>query len=106
MFPRVSPGKSWEGTIGGLIFAFAASYIFLADPFGFTHLAYTWWQSLLFAFVIVLFGTLGDLIESLTKRTLGIKDSGNVIPGHGGWLDRFDSILLATPAVVLLLLIF
>lgn len=106
MFPRVSPGKSWEGLAGGAVFAMAAGYVFFSDPFGFTTMTFTWWQSLLLSLVIVVFGTFGDLVESLTKRTLGIKDSGNVIPGHGGWLDRFDSILLATPALVLALLAF
>lgn len=107
MFKRVSPGKSWEGFVGGTLFTMLAGWLFLSDPL---HLElqdmnYHWWQSLLIAMTVVVFGTLGDLIESLTKRTLGIKDSGNVIPGHGGLLDRFDSILLATPAVTLVCLL-
>lgn len=107
MFNRVSPGKSWEGFVGGTLFTMLAGWLFLSDPL---HLElqdmnYHWWQSLLIAMTVVVFGTLGDLIESLTKRTLGIKDSGNVIPGHGGLLDRFDSILLATPAVTLVCLL-
>ena len=105
MFVRVSPKKSWEGFAGGAVFAMLAGWIFFADPFGFTSLTYSWWKSLVLSLVIVIFGTLGDLTESLTKRTLGIKDSGNVIPGHGGWLDRFDSILLSTPALLLTLLL-
>lgn len=105
MFPRVSPGKSWEGLCGGALVAMVVGYILFADPFGFTNLSFEWWQSIILTLVIVVFGTLGDLLESLMKRTLGIKDSGNVIPGHGGLLDRFDSMLLATPAVVILLAI-
>ena len=104
MFPRVSPGKSWEGLAGGAVFGMAAGYVFLSDPFGFSGLEFAWWQSLALGLTVVIAGTLGDLMESLTKRTLGIKDSGNVIPGHGGWLDRFDSILFATPALLLALL--
>ncbi|MCI7576050.1 MAG: phosphatidate cytidylyltransferase [Bacteroidales bacterium] len=103
MIPRVSPGKTWEGLIGGMLVALAVGYVFLADPFGFTGLSYTAWQALLVSFFIVVFGTLGDLMESLLKRTLGIKDSGNVLPGHGGFLDRFDSVLFATYAVAFLL---
>ncbi len=106
MFPRVSPGKSWEGFCGGAVFALLAGWVLLSDPLGFTGMSYEWWKSVMITLVIVVFGTLGDLMESLMKRTLGIKDSGNVIPGHGGWLDRFDSMLLATPAVVLLLMFF
>lgn len=105
MFPRVSPGKSWEGLVGGAVFAMVAGWILLSDPFCFTGINYPLWLSLLIALVVVVFGTLGDLVESLMKRTLGIKDSGNVIPGHGGLLDRFDSLLLATPAMLLVLML-
>lgn len=101
MFPRVSPGKSWEGLVGGFIFSLLVGYIFslfVAE--------YALWQWLLIAFTVSLAGTFGDLVESLLKRTIGIKDSGKFLPGHGGVLDRFDSILLAVPAVWLLLLIF
>ncbi len=104
MIPSVSPGKSWEGLIGGIAFAMGAGYIFLADPFGFTGLQYAGWKWILLTLVITIFGTLGDLLESKVKRTLGIKDSGNAIPGHGGWLDRFDSVLIATLAVCLTLI--
>ncbi len=105
MIPRVSPGKSWEGLIGGIAFAMGAGYIFLADPFGFTALQYAGWQWIFLTLVITIFGTLGDLLESKVKRTLGIKDSGNAIPGHGGWLDRFDSVLIATLALCLTLML-
>lgn len=101
MFPRVSPGKSWEGLVGGVLFALLAGYVFYL--IGWTdnmHLTpYPLLDSLLFALVVALFGTLGDLMESLFKRTIGVKDSGRFMPGHGGVLDRFDSLLLAIPAV-------
>lgn len=106
MIPRVSPGKTWEGLVGGIVFGMAAGYLLFADPLHWTGLNYGVWESLILSFVIVVFGTLGDLIESLIKRNLGIKDSGNVLPGHGGFLDRFDSVLLATVAMSLTLLIF
>ena len=94
MFPRVSPAKSWEGVIGGFVFDMIAGYVFfrvgwMGDM--------TLMNSLLFALAGGVFGTLGDLMESLFKRTLGVKDSGKFMPGHGGVLDRFDSLLLAVP---------
>jgi phosphatidate cytidylyltransferase len=96
LFSRISPKKSWEGFFGGLILAVASAFVvarFNAEiPF------YHWIN---ISFVVVLFGTWGDLIESLLKRTLGIKDSGNALPGHGGFLDRFDSMLLAVYGTLL-----
>ncbi len=97
LFPRISPKKSWIGSIGGGLFTLLASIIIW------------WWQPetmpllrwLGFALVVIVFGTWGDLVESLIKRQLGIKDSGNVLPGHGGMLDRFDSALLVIPASVI-----
>lgn len=98
MFERISPKKSWEGFVGGAMFAVIGSYIFYI---------FTPDSSLLlwvgFAIVVVIFGTLGDLLESLIKRTLKVKDSGTIIPGHGGILDRLDSTILAIPAVVVYL---
>lgn len=94
LFERISPKKSWEGFIGGAIFAIASSLVF---SHFFDKLSMIEWMG--FAAVVVAFGTWGDLIESLMKRTLGVKDSGNMIPGHGGILDRFDSTILAIPAV-------
>ena len=98
LFPRIAPGKTWEGSIGGgilvLIVAVVVGYL-LGD--GHT-LSIPMWMGL--GLVVVVFGTLGDLVESLFKRTLGIKDSGNILPGHGGILDRFDSSLMAIPAAV------
>lgn len=104
MFPRVSPAKSWEGLIGGFMFDLIAGYIFYlvgwTTTMGLT--AYPLLDSLLFALVVGVFGTLGDLMESLMKRTIGVKDSGKFMPGHGGVLDRFDSLLLAVPVVYFL----
>ena len=106
LFPRISPGKSWEGSVGGaivvLLVAWAIHY-FLLDPdhTGKAMLSLIEWLGL--GLVVVIFGTWGDLVESFFKRTLGIKDSGNILPGHGGMLDRFDSSLLAIPAAVVYL---
>ncbi|MBP5393188.1 MAG: phosphatidate cytidylyltransferase [Bacteroidaceae bacterium] len=97
LFPRISPKKSWIGSIGGGLFTLLAALII------------SWWQPdtmpllrwLGFALVVIVFGTWGDLVESLIKRQLGIKDSGHILPGHGGMLDRFDSALLVIPASVI-----
>ena len=104
LFPRVRPGKSWEGSIGGcvLVLAVAALIGWWANNGDMKHqLGMAAWMGL--GLVVVVFGTLGDLVESLFKRTLGIKDSGNLLPGHGGMLDRFDSALMAIPAAVIYL---
>ena len=115
LFPRVSPGKSWEGSIGGGIFVLIAAAIIsqfatTGTPLGSasqelstlnSQLSTLKWLGL--GLVVVFFGTWGDLVESLFKRTLGIKDSGNILPGHGGMLDRFDSSLMAIPAAVIYL---
>jgi len=98
LFERISPKKSWEGFFGGAFFALLSGYIF---SLFIKDLSLIQW--LIFSEIIVVFGTFGDLNESLLKRTLNVKDSGNVIPGHGGLLDRFDSMLLAAPAVYLFL---
>lgn len=100
LFPRISPGKSWEGSIGGAVFVLAAAYAISYFLDG-TMLSTLEWLGL--GLVVVVFGTWGDLTESLFKRTLGIKDSGNILPGHGGMLDRFDSSLIAIPAAVVYL---
>ena len=100
LFERISPKKSWEGSIGGGIFSIASSFAF-AHFFPFMHV----WQWAGLAVTVVIFGTWGDLTESLMKRQLGIKDSGNILPGHGGMLDRFDSALMAIPAAVVYLYI-
>ena len=106
LFPRISPAKSWEGSIGGglLVIAVAAAIGYFANQ-GVAEenvrLSIFGWMGL--GIVVAIFGTWGDLVESLFKRTLGIKDSGNILPGHGGMLDRFDSSLLAIPAAVIYL---
>lgn len=107
LFPRVSPGKSWEGSIGGAIVVLLVAALIawvdqnlLLQTLGVqeTGLSTAEWLGL--GVVVVVFGTLGDLVESLFKRTLKVKDSGNILPGHGGMLDRFDSSLMAIPAAV------
>ncbi|MBN1338273.1 MAG: phosphatidate cytidylyltransferase [Bacteroidales bacterium] len=95
LLKRVSPGKTIEGSAGGLLITLAMAY-FLNDFLPVMN-RYEWMG---FAAVIVFFGTFGDLIESLLKRSAGVKDSGALIPGHGGVLDRIDSILIAGPAAL------
>ncbi len=105
LFPRISPGKSWEGSIGGgiLVMLIAVGIWYLTEQHGMNDLGLNAFEWAGLGLTVVIFGTWGDLIESLFKRTLGIKDSGNILPGHGGMLDRFDSSLLAIPAVVVYL---
>ncbi len=98
LFERISPKKSWEGAIGGAIFTLGFSVLF---PYFLPILL--WYQWLILAVLIVIFATYGDLIESLFKRSLNIKDSGKILPGHGGILDRFDSVLIASPIVFIYL---
>lgn len=106
MAPKISPKKSWEGFFGGLLFAIVAAlvwYLLLwSDPqrsiaplFQDTNIQISLW--LLFGLAVGIAAVLGDLIESKLKRVIGVKDSGNLIPGHGGMLDRFDATLLAAP---------
>jgi phosphatidate cytidylyltransferase len=101
LFERISPKKSWEGFWGGLFLVLGASQIF-----SFYFPSISWYNWLGMAVVVVVFATWGDLVESLMKRTLGVKDSGTLLPGHGGLLDRFDSILMALPALYLYLKLF
>ena len=105
LFPRISPGKSWEGSVGGGLLVMAAAVLvwWLTEQYGVNDIGLNAWQWAGLGLVVVIFGTWGDLIESLFKRTLGIKDSGNILPGHGGMLDRFDSTLMAVPAAVVYL---
>ncbi len=105
LFPRISPGKSWEGSIGGGLLVVAAAVLvwYVTTRYGVNDLGLSALEWAGLGLVIVVFGTWGDLIESLFKRTLGIKDSGNILPGHGGMLDRFDSTLMAVPAAVVYL---
>ena len=95
LFERISPKKSWEGSIGGGVVAIGVSFV-LAHYFPFMSM----WEWAGLALVVVIFGTWGDLTESLLKRQLHVKDSGTILPGHGGMLDRFDSALMAIPAAV------
>ena len=97
LFERISPKKSWVGSIGGGVLCLVMAWLL--------HMAWPdllkLWQWMALGIVVCVFGTWGDLVESLLKRQLGIKDSGHILPGHGGMLDRFDSALLAIPAAVL-----
>ena len=108
LFERISPKKSWEGFIGGYLFNLIAAALFaIYCPHFFEFGLYIsnsigFWLGL--ATVVTVFGTWGDLVESLMKRTMHIKDSGHLIPGHGGILDRIDSLLLAAPAVLVYML--
>ena len=100
LFERISPKKTWEGSIGGAVLTMIAAFLlhtFLPDWYSFMPV----WVWIGMALVVVVFGTWGDLIESLMKREMGIKDSGKILPGHGGMLDRFDSALLAIPATII-----
>ena len=100
LFERISPKKTWEGSIGGAVLTMVAAFLlhrFLPHLYSFLPV----WVWIGMALVVVVAGTLGDLIESLIKREMGIKDSGKILPGHGGMLDRFDSALLAIPATAL-----
>jgi phosphatidate cytidylyltransferase len=101
LFERVSPKKSWEGSIGGalaaLVMSFVLALVFEELPA---------WQWYVIAVIIVVAGTYGDLVESLFKRSIAIKDSGTSLPGHGGFLDRFDGLLLSAPFIATFLNIF
>ncbi len=101
LFERISPKKSWEGLFGGVVTAIATAWIlsFVFTQYSFVFLG-------IMAMVVVISGTLGDLVESMIKRSIGIKDSGRFMPGHGGLLDRFDSILLASPVIYFVLQFF
>jgi len=99
LFERISPNKTWEGFFGGMALAVLIA-LNLQQYFG--SLDKTQWSCV--AIIIAVFGTLGDLVESLLKRSLGIKDSGTLLPGHGGILDRFDGLLIAAPLVYVLLM--
>ena len=101
LFERISPKKSWEGAVGGavlgLAFAWGISNYFETLAF---------WQWMVISVVIIIGGDYGDLVESLLKRSIEIKDSGDSLPGHGGFLDRFDGLLISAPFIVAFLEIF
>ncbi len=94
LFERISPKKTWEGTIGGTLLALIVAYIL---SIYFTNLRLVDWISI--ALIVVVTGTLGDLVESMFKRSIQIKDSGGLLPGHGGFLDRFDAFFISAPFV-------
>ena len=98
LYRRISPKKSWEGVIGGTVIALITGII-LSRYFK----EITQFEWVMIVLVIVFFGTLGDLVESMLKRRVGVKDSGHILPGHGGFLDRFDGFLLAIPVIVTLI---
>jgi len=100
MCPRISPNKTWEGAIIGCLMSLVLVWFLLQIDY-FRMSIPEVWKGMLLALVTVVFGTFGDLLESHFKRYAGVKDSGNAIPGHGGILDRFDSILFAFPPVVI-----
>lgn len=103
LFPRISPAKTWEGFCGGVVFVVASALI-MKLCFG------RWFESISAPLLcgmgvcVAIFATWGDLVESLIKRSLGVKDSGNLLPGHGGILDRIDSLLLVIPASLVYLI--
>ena len=101
LFERISPKKSWEGFAGGaalaMVFAYGSSVYFTSLP---------QWQWLCIGWIIIIGGTYGDLVESLLKRSIEIKDSGTSLPGHGGFLDRFDGLFISAPFIVAFLEIF
>ncbi|MFO0322114.1 MAG: phosphatidate cytidylyltransferase [Bacteroidota bacterium] len=94
LFERISPGKTWEGTIGSFIINIACAFLIAR---WFQELELKHW--IVISVLISVFGTIGDLIESKFKRLAGIKDSGKILPGHGGILDRFDSLLFVSPFI-------
>jgi len=101
LFERISPKKSWEGFFGGALFSLIAGYLMwrFFESVG----LYDW---LIIALIVVITGTFGDLVESMFKRSLKVKDSGTFFPGHGGILDRFDGLFISAPFVMLYLLLF
>jgi len=97
--PMVSPNKTWEGSIGGLFGAVLVSLFFLLPTPVRLDAFVNWWQIIMLGLLIAVFGQAGDLVESLLKRNTGVKDSSNLFPGHGGMLDRIDSIIFAVVVV-------
>lgn len=101
MFPRLSPKKSWEGWFGGFLFCILAGWA-AAQWLEITN--WQVWQWIVFGAIVCVFSTWGDLFESMIKRNAGVKDSGNIIPGHGGILDRIDSLLFVAPIAYIFLI--
>ncbi len=98
LFERISPKKTWEGFLGGLLLTIVLA---LNLSFFIPQLSFIQW--LIFTQIVSIFGTLGDLIESMLKRTVGVKDSGSIMPGHGGLLDRLDSMIFVVPIILIYL---
>lgn len=105
MWPKHSPGKTWEGTAIGVAACVAVGIIVGPMFNAFPHRPIGWPVWLILALVCSIIGTLGDLVESMLKRSVGLKDSGNIMPGHGGFLDRFDSLLMIIPFATLIAVI-
>jgi phosphatidate cytidylyltransferase len=101
LFERISPKKSWEGFFGGMIIATIVAWL-LSDWLGVVERIH--WVFI--AVIVSIAGTYGDLIESMLKRSIGVKDSGTIMPGHGGFLDRFDSAIISFPLVYLFITLF
>jgi len=101
LMERISPKKSWEGFIGGILVSAVVAWL-LSGWFGVVG-KINW---IIISVIISVAGIYGDLIESMLKRSIGVKDSGNIMPGHGGFLDRFDSAIISFPLVYLFILLF
>jgi len=103
LFPSVSPKKSWVGFLGGALITLLISILLYFVTRSLSLLHISWWHWLVMAVIVSIFGLFGDLFESLIKRACNVKDSGNIMPGHGGLLDRFDATLFVIPVIVLYL---
>lgn len=94
LFPRISPGKSWEGSVGGALICYGIVFIISG---WYTSISFSNWMVI--ATILIVIGSLGDLVKSLFKRSVNVKDSGTLLPGHGGILDRFDSLIMSIPFI-------
>jgi len=103
LFPSVSPKKSWIGFLGGALITLLISILLYYVTRSLSLLHIPWWHWLVMAVIVSIFSLFGDLFESLIKRACNVKDSGNIMPGHGGLLDRFDATLFVIPVIVLYL---